>query len=438
MPASGVAEMQRADYRPEWLTLDNAARIYPGAISEWSPDVYRVFITLRAPIRVSALEQALRTVFPRFPYFQVHLRRGLFWYYLQRNDDIPELHPLSSVPVSIMPAGRGIRHLLRIQARGATIAVDFSHVLTDGAGAIRFLGTLAIQYLRLLGVRMDSWEPFLDPQEPPSPGEFEDAYNRYFEGGLPGPPELSPAYHLPQAAQPRCRVITGRSQLSGMLDLARTHGVSLTEYLVAIYMHSLVQVRASSGGGKRVLGSAVVRIEVPVDMRRFYPTETMRNFSLYVSPELDLSLGAYSFDDIVQRVHHSMSMQADRRELARQIARNVRVERNPLVRIMPLFLKDLLFLYLRERFGETPYSGVLSNLGRIVVPREIDPYVESFGVILGPNPSMKTNCAMLSFRDDLYINFNSVIESRELERLFFTHITGSGVSVSVSERSSSA
>ena len=408
---------------------------HPAAISEWSPDVYRVFVTLRAPIRVSALEEALQTVFPRFPYFQVHLRRGLFWYYLQRDDEIPEIHPLSSVPVSIMPAGRGIRHLLRVQARGATIAVDFSHVLTDGAGAIRFLGTLATQYLLLLGIRIDSWEPFLDPRESPSPGEYEDAYNRYFEGGLPAPPELSSAYHLPQAAQPRCRVITGRSPLSGMLDLARGHGVSLTEFLAALYMHSLAQIRASSGGGKHAAGSAVLRIEVPVDMRRFYQTETMRNFSLYVSPELDLSLGAYSLDDIIQRVHHSMSMQVDRRELARQIARNVRVEHNPLVRIMPLFLKDLLFLYLRERFGETPYSGVLSNLGKIVIPRDIEPYVESFGVILGPNPSMKTNCAMLSFRDDLYVNFNSVIESRELERLFFTHIAKSGVPVNVSERS---
>jgi hypothetical protein len=428
--------MTRDPYQPEWLTLDNAARIYPGSISEWSPDVYRVFITLKAPIRVSALDMALRKVFPRFPYFQVNLRRGLFWYYLQRDDGIPELHPLSSVPVSVMPARRGIYHLLRVQARGATIAVDFSHVLTDGAGAIRFLGTLATQYLRLSGVRMKQWEPFLDPEESPSPGEYEDAYIRYVEGDLPGPPRLSPAYHLPQTAQPCFRVITGCAPVSGMLGLARSHGASLTEYLVALYMHSLAQIRDSGGAGEGAAGSRVLRIEVPVDMRRFYPTETMRNFSLYVSPELDLSLGAYSFDEIVQRVHHSMSMQVDRRELARQIARNVRAERNPLIRIMPLFLKDRLLSHVRERIGEEPYSGVLSNLGRIVVPQEMDPHVESFGVMLGPNPLMKTNCAVLSFRDDLYVNFGSVIESRELERLFFSHIAQSGVRVSVTERSS--
>ncbi|MBC8426536.1 hypothetical protein H8E07_20665 [bacterium] len=428
--------MQRDDSQPEWLTLDNAARIYPASISEWSPDVFRVSITLKAPVRVSTLASALRTVFPRFSYFQVHLRRGLFWYYLQRNDTIPELHPLSSVPVSVMPTRRGICHLLRVQARGATIAVDFSHVLTDGAGAIRFLGTLATRYLQLLGVRIDRWDPFLDPSESPSPGEFEDAYDRYFEDGLPGPPRLSPAYHLPQAAQSLCRVITGRTPVSGMLDLARGHGVSLTEYLVALYMHSLMLVRNAGEGGEHATGSSILRIEVPVDMRRYYPTATMRNFSLFVSPELDLGLGEYSFDEIVQRVHHGMSMQVDRRELARQIARNVRVQRDPFIRITPLFLKDLLFSHVRKLFGEKLYSGVFSNLGRIVVPQEVDPHVQSFGVMLGPNPLLKTNCAALSFRDDLYVNFGSVIESRELERLFFAHIARCGVRVSVAERSS--
>jgi len=428
--------MQRDDHEKEWLTLDNAARIYPASISEWSPDLYRVSVTLKAPIRVSALERALQTVFPRFPYFQVHLRRGLFWYYLQRDDEIPALHPMSDVPVSVMPMHRGICHLLRVQAREATIAVDFSHVLTDGAGALRFVGTLATQYLRLRGVHVTRWEPFLDPEEPPSPDEYEDAYNRYFDRRLPGPPRLSPAYHLREPARSHSRVITGRLPVSDALDLARSHGVSLTEYLVALYMHSLAKVRASGADGQERPPRGILRIEVPVDMRRFYPSKTMRNFSLYVSPEIDLSLGTYSFDEIIERVHHSMSMQVDRKELSRQIARNVRAARNRFIRIMPLFLKDLLLSYVRERIGENPYSGVLTNLGRITVPAEIDSHVESVGVMLGPNPRMKKNCALLSFRDDLYINFGSVVESRELERFFFSHIAQAGVQVIVVERSS--
>ena len=417
----------------EWLTLDNAARIYPTALTEWSPDVYRVSVTLKAPIRVTALQEALRSVFPRFPYFQVHLQRGLFWYYLQRDHEIPPVYAMSEVPVSVMPTQKGRRHLLRVQAGGSTIAVDFSHVLTDGAGAIRFLGTLATQYLRLRGVPVGSWEPFLDPDESPSPGEYEDAYKRYCDPSLPGPAKLSAAYHLPDEARERSRVITGRVPVGDMLGLAKSRGVSVTEYLVAVYMHALTRIRSSATESR-----GTVRIEVPVDMRRFHPSETMRNFSLFISPEIDAGHGAWSFDEIVQRVHHDMRMQADRRDLARQMARNVRVERNPFVRVLPLFLKDALFSYVRRRFGEDPYSGVLSNLGRIVVPEDIADHVASFGVMLGPNPRMKTNCVVFSFSDDLFIAFGSVIENRELERLFFTHLVGAGIPVTLVERSSAS
>ena len=422
--------------RADWLTLDNAARIYPASISDWSPDVYRVSASLYAPIRISLLEEALRTVMPRFPYFQVHLRRGLFWYYLQRSNVIPTLQRLSTVPVSILSAYKGPIYLLRVMAGGTTIAVDFSHILTDGTGAVRFLGTLTSQYLKLRGVPISTWEPFPDPQASPSAGEYEDAYGRYFERGLPWPPTLPPARHLPQAAQPLSRVITGRLPVTDMLRLARSHGVRLTEYLVALYLCSLAEVCSASQMEPRVKGDGILRIEVPVDMRRFYPSETMRNFSLFVSPEIDMRHGSYSFDEIVRIVHRSMEPQLDRRELSRQITRNVGAAHHPLIRIMPLAFKDFLFSRFRERIGERSFSGVLSNLGRIEVPRDIEPHIASFGVMLGPNPRMKTNCAVLSFRNDLFINFGSVIESRELERHFFTHLAREGIPVSVVERSS--
>ncbi len=421
------------DSHRDWLTLDNAARIYPASLSDWSPDVYRLSATLDAPIRVSALQLALRKVFPRFPYFQVHLKRGLFWYYLQRDDNIPDLRPLTDVPTSVMPGPTGSGHLLRVQAGGGTIAVDFSHVLTDGSGALRFFGTLVTEYLRCRGVRVTHRKPFFDPDEPPSPEEFEDAYSRYCDRDLPGPVKLSPAYHLPDQPVPGYRVITGRMPADEVLLRARGHGASLTEYLVAVYMHSLAQVRA--GGTDDGPGRGILRIEVPVDMRRFHPSGTMRNFSLYVSPEIDLRLGVYSFREIVQRVHHSMALQVDRRELGRQMARNVRAQRNPFVRVLPLFLKDLMLLLVRRWLGERLYSGVLTNLGRITVPEGTEPHIRSFGLMLGPNNRMKSSCAVFSYREELNVSFGSVIRSRETERLFFSHIASEGVQVSVSERS---
>ncbi len=415
---------------PDWLRLDNAAKIYPASFSDPTPAGFRLSATLKEPVRVALLAEALRTVLQRCPYYQVHLRRGFFWHYLQRHEAAPTLHPMSETPVAAIPAWRWDTDLYRVQVRGATIAIDFSHIITDGIGGLRFLGTLLTRYLELRGTKVDDWSPFLDPSTPPSAEEYEDAHNRFFDPRAPRPARHARAYQLPGAPEHRYRVIRGRMPVSETLERARAHGASLTEFLAAIYLFSLLQIRESRGR----VGPSVVRLEVPVDMRRFFPSKTMRNFALYASPEIDVSLGGYDFAEVVKRVHHSLGMEIDARDLGRQIGRNVRAERHPLVRVAPLFVKDFILSASYRRIGENAYSGVLSNLGRIAVPAAVEPHVESFGFLLNPSYRMKVNCSVLSFRDTLDVSFGSIIASRELERLFFTRLAAEGIRVTVAER----
>ena len=128
-----------------------------------------------------------------------------------------------------------------------------------------------------------------------------------------------------------------------------------------------------------------------------------------------------------------MQMQIDSKELGRQISRNVGAELNPVVRVLPLFLKDLHLSWLYSRMCENVYSGVLSNLGKVNIPKEMKPSIKSFRVLLYPNRVMKKSCALISYQNDLHITFCSCIESRELERLFFTKISESGIAVKVTE-----
>jgi hypothetical protein len=419
---------------PDWLRLDNAAKIYPATFSSPAPAGFRLSMTLKAPIRVAMLAEALRTVLRRCPYYQVHLRRGFFWYYLQRHDVIPLLHPMSEATISAIPAWQRDTDLFRVQVRGATIAVDFSHILTDGTGGLIFLGTLVTRYLELCGVNIGDWAPFLDPSEAPSAEEYEDAHNRFFDPRAPRPARLSKAYRLSGTPEHRYRIITGRMAVTEVLERARAHGVSLTEYLGALYLFSLMQIRERRERRGERVGPSVIRLEVPVDMRRFFSSKTVRNFSLFVSPEIDVSQGSYSFGEVVQKVHHILKMQIDARELGRQIGRNVRAERHPVIRAAPLFVKDLVLSVAYQRLGEGAYSGVLTNLGTILVPTAVEPHIESFGALINPSYGMKKNCVVASFRDSLQVSFGSVVASRDLERDFFTWLAADGVHVAVSER----
>jgi hypothetical protein len=420
---------------PSWLPLDNAAKIYPTASSKLSPAVFRLSARLRAPIRLSALQQAVDALVRRCPYYQVHLRRGLFWYYLQRHADTPRVQLLDGSPLAAMPEPGRTGHLLRVRARQRTIAVEFSHILTDGAGALRFLSSLLAEYLRRCGIPVARRPDLLDPRESADPQEAEDGHRKHFGKGGPGPAGYAAAYHLAEEPprQRYWRILTGRMPTSRMLALAREKGITLTEYLTGLYMFCLGRLYEAEvrDGGRP--SSSVVRLEVPVNMRRFFPSVTMRNFSLYVSPEADMRLGPYSLEELVQRVHHSMQLEVDRRELSRQITRNVGAELRPVIRATPLFVKDIFLGWLYHHLSARIYSGVLSNLGRIELPAEMANQVESFEIVMSPGRTTKKTCTVISYQDELAVTFSSIVESRELERLFFTTLAGSGIAVRVSE-----
>jgi hypothetical protein len=423
----------------DWLTLDNAAKIYPAVTTDSSPTVFRLSATLRDPINVAVLQDGLHAVMRRFPYYQVHLRRGFFWYYLERHQTPPRLRLMGDSPVSNVSIRRRGGHLFQVSARGNTVAIDISHILTDGSGGMRFLATLLGEYQRRRGISVPATEEVPAVDEPPDPEEWEDAYKRYFRHGTPGPPALSPAYHIPHRSYVRSyRVIEGRTSLTELRSTAKRFDATITEYLVAVYLASLAEICRDetgipNGTGRRPSHRSVLRIEVPVNMRRIHPSRTMRNFSLFVSPELDLRLGSYEFEEIVKTVHHQMRQQLDHRELGRQMARNVSGELSPIIRAVPLVLKDIYLAHLHHRMGPALYSGVVSNLGGVVLPESLLERIESIRFVLGPNVVMKKNCAVVSWGDTLGITFGSVVENRRLERLFFTRMVRHGLSVAVSE-----
>jgi len=236
--------------------------------------------------------------------------------------------------------------------------------MTDGIGGLRFLMSIVAEYLRLCGIMVEPWDAILNPRDDPHPEEFEDGHRKHFDSGLPTPPKLSHAYHLPGevAGTTPYRILSGRMPVSDVLALAKAYEVSLTEYLVALYMAAIARVREQEQHRRRHVKRSVIRIEVPVNMRPYYASQTMRNFSLFVSPEIDLSLGSFTLAEIVRKVHLSMRMQLDRKELQRQISRNVAGELNPLVRATPLALKDLLLSAIHRRLGSAPQSSSARSL----------------------------------------------------------------------------
>jgi hypothetical protein len=429
-----LSRTERRHGEERWYILDNAAAFMPALSNNTVTLVFRISATLKETIRLPELEQALQAVASRYPYYMVELRQGFFWYYLDHvGNRLPHVQADSRYPCLNMRARRRGRFLFRVRAYRSRIAVEFCHILADGTGALAFLKSIILEYFRLRGVETPDPGDILVPGTEPSAEESEDAFNRYFRQKAPFAATDKKAFHLPglPLLPGQYRIITGISPLSEALRAAKAHGASLTEFLAAAYLDALQDAFYALPPALRRAMRPRISVQVPVNLRKIYPSATLRNFSLYVLPWLDTRLGHYSFEEIVKRVHFHMRAEVNDKSIAMQISRNVGGGRSLLVRLLPLPLKNLAARLVYKRMGEETISGFVSNLGAVTLPPPLDGLVERFEFIPAPSRRCKTNANVVSYGDRLFVSFGSLAASTEVERLFFRRLVREGVPVSI-------
>jgi NRPS condensation-like uncharacterized protein len=414
-----------------WMRLDNAAKIYPAVQSEELTAVFRLSCVLKQRVRIKPLLRAIQLLEDRFPYFKVKLKKGFFWYYLQyQRSPIPVI-PDTSTPCRAFDNDELI---FRILIKNSRISVEFSHILTDGSGGFEFLKSLLLTYFEACNLSAPESLPFLRPNEMPVNEEFEDAFNKYFQSDIPPPKKIQKSFHIPFRLKsiPRFSVIIGLMPLDELTAKSKQHNVSITVYLVSVYLYSLQNIynRLSTFGKKR--SRKIFRIQVPMNLRRMYPSKTMRNFSLFVTPEIDLRLGTYTLEEILKTVYHLMQLETDKKLINKIIARNVGAERNLWLKNTPLFIKSLILYFTYKAAGTSRYSGVITNLGKVTFTPAVDALIDYFVFIPPPpNKTLKVNCGVWGFDNKLIMSFGNITESTEVEREFFTLMTNQGIPVKI-------
>jgi hypothetical protein len=416
-----------------WYALDHAALIYPPLLSDRISAYYRIQAILDERVDVALLQAALDSVLRRFPYFQVELRRGFFWFFFERNRAPNRVVSDSKYPMQKTRARKRGGYLFRVRAFEDRVALEMCHILTDGYGAFVFFRSLLAEYYRLQGIPSAYDGGLFDPEGKPESSEWEDAFSRYASAGAPPPARLGRAWHLPglPLRLHTMRVTTGVLSLSAALAAAKERGATLTVYLSAVYLAALQDVQDAEFPGDDRRRRAALRLQVPINLRRDFPSRTLRNFSLFALPDIDPRLGHYEFPEIVARVKAMLSLAFDSKELARMITRNVETAKNPFVRGIPLPLKNAAMRGIYKIYGEDTYSSLSSNVGRAALPDSFAARVRRVDVILPSTPGLKTVAGMISHGDALSISFGSVIEQNDLERYFFTRLVKDGLRVRV-------
>ena len=418
---------------PDWFKLDNAAKIFPAVDSPLVTTMFRLSATLDEPVSPELLQQAEDDLAERFPYFQVKLKAGLFWHYLQRIDDRVVVTEEREPPCRTIDARNHSSHLYKILHYDRKISVEFSHIITDGAGALAYLRALVARYFELKGIEAKEESDIMRLDQEIDPEEYEDSYKKFFDPKIPLPPDQERAFRLPAPVEnPHAvRIITGISPIKPLLDLARASKVSLTEYLTALHIFVLYEHLEALPPEPRRRYQRPIRIVVPVNLRKLFPSPTMRNFLLHVTPGIDPRLGEFTFEEILEQVHHFMRVELNEKMLKQQIARNMHGETNPLIRLTPLLIKIPFERTLYQKYGVAIASGALSNLGPVTMPQPLSERIERFEFITVPSQDLRATVGVISYRDRVYTTFGSLIRSRGVERKFFNWLRQQGIPVKI-------
>ena len=413
-----------------WYRMDNASVMYTSMQREDFSAIYRMSAVMTEPVEPEALQRAIDRVLPRFPGFRSKIKKGFFWHYFE-----PNRAPGPFLKEDVADPCRPVRFqedngfLVRFFYYDRRISIEVFHALADGAGALRFFRVLLAQYLRETGVEIPEGNGIPNLDEKSNFAEWEDAYTRYATKNCQPQPLVRHVYQNKGTPEPfyTFHVTMGFVPVDKLKERAKSYGVSITEYLGAALMWVLMEKQKRENPVKE----KKIALSVPVNLRGYFPTETMRNFILTVQPWIDPSLGDYSFQEVCDRFRHYMRLHCTKQEIQAAFSRHVRLQTSPLLKPVPVFLKVPIMALSYQLRGTDPYSAIFSNPGVFRVPEQMKPHIHHMEAVLGQATVPRAHLAAISYENIMELSFSGTMKESELERDFFRFLVREGIPVRV-------
>ena len=418
-----------------WMRLDNAALIFPAALRKHWSNAFRLSFTFRDPVDPAILQQAVDAAARRFPSVFVRLRRSTFWYYLEEVAQPPAVREDSYQPLVGMSRREIGRCAVRVLYYRNRMAVEFFHAVTDGTGGMVFAKTLAAEYVRRrYGAAVPCTCGILDLAGEPRPEELEDCFQRT-AGPVAAPRDDGNVYRFRGTLEPDrfLHVTLGILDSEELLRRSREQGVTVTAYLTAVLLQAVLAIQAEDV--PRPNRRRYAKVQLPVDLRKLYGGQTLRNFVAVANVGADARLGDYTLEELAQLVHHQMHLQITPKNMQAIFTPNVNSQRNPFLKVVPLFAKNLVMRAVFDTIGERVASLTLSNLGNVQLPEEMAPFVERVEFVLSPQAAAPYNASVTSWNGRTFLNIvRNTVEPR-LEEKVFTSLVRLGFHVTIESNS---
>ncbi len=395
-------------------TLDTTAHMFASTSSIRNSSTYRVAAVLADPVDEKSLQKALDKTVLRYPMMTKRLKRGLFWYYLENNDKPLLVQQENEYPAHLMQWEKNNNYLIKVLYFNHRISVEAYHVITDGTGLSEFLKTLLFHYFKELGEEGGPENKILLPESSDNEEE-EDAFRKYFleKKGKDRMAEdkayLIKGRHFSDFGN---NVTVFKLRVSELKKEASRIGITITALLSSYVACAIDENEKRPSRRKKP-----IVIQVPVNLRKFFPSKTLRNFFGVVN----ISIPFDSFEDFDKgagMVNAKLKSHLTKVHLEKVQKSNVAISTNIFSRITPLKLKDIFIPIGFKSIGENRKTIALSNIGMVDIPLWMQKNILCFEEVLYPTLKSPINIGVISMGDVLTVSFARNIEDARLIRSF--------------------
>jgi len=402
--------MNRLDF---WYKLDNVAKLFPAVTTKKNSSTFRVSVILYKEIDPDILQLSLDSVILRFPMFNVRMRRGFFWYFLETNDEKLLVQKEEDAPCGKINRFRNNNFLLRVLYYNKRISVEFFHSITDGYGAMEFLKVLVYKYLRNMGNEFNNDLYTYSVADSVNVYEKADSFKEYYNPKEKFSNKGLNAYKIKGELFNNF----GNNVVKILFDLDKFKGVikkyntTVTVYVVALFAYSINLERS-----KKKLYDKPISIVVPINLRQFFESKSLRNFFTVANITISCNEND-SFEKILEDVSLQFRNILNKEYLVANLSQNFKNERYFFIKLTPLFLKNII-LKLAFYLGTKKQTASVSNIGKISLPDEIINFIDNMEIILYSSRENVINCGVCSIGSKLAITFARTIHEPNIINTF--------------------
>lgn len=401
-----------------WFPLDTVAKIYPLSMHNKWMAMFRLSFYMDEDVVPELLQIALSTTIKRFPYFSTTIKKWFFWHYLDTIQTRFTIEQEKTYLCETMNISTNSSKLFRVIYRKNRISVEFFHILTDWYGWMEFLKSLAAEYLRLLWNNI--WESPLvkDISQAPHADEMKNDYTK-----------AEKQKKVKWYKDEKALKIIGKTgnviptwvihfdfNCNDIKNLSKKFWVSVT----ALMLWYIIVATAKSTKWNKWN----IQVQVPVNMRQFYQSETLANFSLYVLIKIKKE-SIVDFPSLVHEIQKQLEEKATKETLNEKMCYAEKTAKS--IKYLPLFIKKYLVRAIFRFIWNNTISNTLSNIGVIELPEDMKKHIIKADACLWPQVSRKVACTLITCNKTTTLTITKTIKNKEFEKSIMEQLENDGI-----------